>query len=304
MTGWTGRLDRWIPVGVQYMVAAAFCFSVMSLLVKVVGQELPTMTVVFARSLVTLAVTWGLLRGRGISPWGQERGLLVLRGTFGFAAVSCFFYGVTHLPLAEVTVIQYTNPVFTALIAAVVLGERLRPVESAGVALSLAGVVLVARPASLFGQVSGLDPVAVGVAVAGAVLSASAYVTVRRLGRGEPPLVIIFYFALISTAGSAFFLPGSPWPAGWAWVALLGVGLSAQGGQIFMTLGLKEERAGRAMSVGYVQIVFATVWGLLFFDEFPALVGLAGTGLVLAGTFVVGKRRESVASASAGPDPG
>lgn len=291
MSGWTEWLDRYVPVGIRYMLAAAFCFSVMSLLVKVVGQRLPTMEVVFSRSLVTLALTWTFLRHAGVSPLGSERGLLVLRALFGFAAVFCFFYGVSHLPLAEATVIQYTNPVFTALIAALVLGERLRPVESAGVALSLGGVVLVARPGFLFGGVPALDPLAVGVAVAGAVLSASAYVTVRRLGRSEHPLVIVFYFALISTVGSAFFLPGSPWPTGWEWAALAGVGIAAQGGQVFMTLGLREERAGRAMSVGYVQIVFAALWGLLFFDEFPDPWGLVGTALVLVGTFVVGKRR-------------
>lgn len=283
--------DRHVPVGVRYMLAAAFCFSVMSLLVKVAGQRLPTMEVVFSRSLVTLVITWGMLRRWGVAPWGGERKLLVLRALFGFAAVSCFFYGVTHLPLAEVTVIQYTNPVFTALIAALALGERLRPVESGGVALSLAGVVLVARPGFLFGQATSLDPLAVTVAVAGAVLSASAYVTVRRLGRSEHPLVIVFYFALVATVGSALFLPGAPWPTAWEWATLAGVGLSAQGGQLFMTLGLREERAGRAMSVGYVQIVFAAVWGVLFFGEFPDAWGLAGTGLVLVGTFVVGRRR-------------
>ena len=291
MTEGQRGLDRYAPLGIRYMLAAAFCFSVMSLLVKVAGQRLPTMEVVFSRSLVTLGVTWALLRVADVSPWGTERPLLVLRALFGFAAVSCFFYGVSHLPLAEATVIQYTNPVFTALIAALVLGERLRLVEAAGVALSLAGVVLVARPGFLFGLTSALDPVAVGVAVAGAVLSASAYVTVRRLGRSEHPLVIVFYFALISTVGSAFFLPGAPVPRGWEWPVLLGVGIAAQGGQVFMTLGLKEERAGRAMSVGYVQIVFAAVWGVIFFGEFPGPWGLAGTGLVLLGTFIVGRRK-------------
>lgn len=281
------------PVGVRYMAGAALLFSLMSLLVKVVGQRVPTMEVVFSRSVITLVITGGLVRSKGLDMWGapSSRGLLVARGVLGFSAVACFFYALSHLPLAEATVIQYTNPVFTALIAALVLGERLRMVEAAGVALSLVGVVLVARPGFLFGLTSALDPVAVGVAVAGAVLSASAYVTVRRLGRSEHPLVIVFYFALISTLGSAFFLPGAPAPRGWEWPVLLGVGLAAQGGQVFMTLGLKEERAGRAMSVGYVQIVFAAVWGVIFFGEFPGPWGLAGTGLVLLGTFIVGRRR-------------
>lgn len=274
------------------MVAAAFFFSVMSVLAKAAGSRLPTMEVVFARSLVTLGLSWSMLRRLGVSPWGNERRLLMVRGGFGFAAVFCFFYAVAHLPLAEATVIQYTNPVFTALIAALVLGEHLRRLETAGVAVSLAGVVLVTQPALLFGRASGLDPVAAGVAVAGAVLSASAYVTVRRLGRSEHPLVIVFWFGLVATAGSAFFLPAARWPRGWEWALLPGVGIAAQGGQLFMTSGLKRERAGRAMAVGYIQIVFATLWGLIFFGDFPDLLAIAGAFLVLAGTFAVARRRD------------
>jgi drug/metabolite transporter (DMT)-like permease len=98
-------------------------------------------------------------------------------------------------------VIQYTNPVFTALLAALFLAEHIRPRDLGLVILSLGGVVLMARPAFLFGGPVGTGPVAVAVALAGAVLSAGAYVTVRRLGRTEDPVVIVFYFALVATAG-------------------------------------------------------------------------------------------------------
>jgi drug/metabolite transporter (DMT)-like permease len=97
-------------------------------------------------------------------------------------------------------VIQYTNPVWTALIAAVVLGEWIGRAQVGLALLSLAGVVLVARPGFLTGGGSALDPVAVAVALVGALFSAGAYVTVRRL-RGEEPMVVVFHFALVSTLG-------------------------------------------------------------------------------------------------------
>lgn len=269
------------------MAAGAFFFSVMSALVKVAGAQFPTMQLVWVRSLVVLTITWGTLRLRGQSPLGRERGLLVLRGLFGFCGLSSFYYAVIHLPLAEATVIQYTNPVWTALIAALVLGEWVGWTQVLLALLALAGVVLVAQPAALFGGANAMDPRAVLIACAGALFSAAAYVTVRRL-RGEATLVILFWFALI---GSLFPIPiaffgGWRVPAGWGeWALLAGVGVSTHLGQLYLTLGLQHEAAGRAMTVGYLQILFALGWGILLFGAVPDRVSVLG-GLLIVGSIV------------------
>lgn len=281
-----------IPRGLLYMAAAAFFFSVMSLLVKIAGQRLPSQEVVLARAVVTLALSWAMLRRARTPPWGHRRGLLLLRGLLGFLALSAFYYSVVHLPLADATVIQYTNPVFTALIAAVVLRESMGGKEVVAVGASLAGVVLMTRPSFLFpGGAPVLDPVAVAIGLAGAILSASAYVAVRKLGQTEASLVIVFYFSLVSTVGA---IPGTAvaalWPTPLEWLVLLGVGVSTQLGQVYMTKGLKRERAGRAMTVGYLQIVFAGAWGALFFGEIPGAWSLLGAGLVISGTALLAWR--------------
>jgi len=279
------------PPGVRYMAGAAFLFSLMSLFVKVAGQRLPTSELVLARGVVIVTITLVMLRRAGTSPWGDHRRLLLLRGLLGFTAVGCFYYAIAHIPLADATVIQYTNPVWTALLAAAFLGEHLRPVEVVGTAASLAGVALVARPSFLFGAESAhLDPATAGIALAGAVLSASAYVTVRKLGETEDPLVIVFYFAAVSTVGAApIAATRAVWPTGGEWLALAGVGITAQLAQLLMTHGLKRERAGRAMAVGYLQIVFAALWGALFFSEIPGLWSYAGAALVVGGTWASGR---------------
>lgn len=268
------------------MAAAALFFSLMSLLVKVAGQRLPVQEVVLARSSIGALISWYALRRRGVPLWGHRRGLLVLRGLLGYAGLSCFFYALVHLPLAEATVLQYTNPVFTAVLAGVFLAERIRPRDLVLVLASLSGVVLMARPAFIFGGLEGgLDPVAVAVALAGAVFSAAAYVTVRRLGQTEDPLVIVFYFALMATAGSIPLTAVNPvLPVGWEWAALVGIGVVTQVAQVFMTKGLREERAGRATAVGYMQIVFAALWGLLVFRELPDGWGLTGALVIILAT--------------------
>jgi drug/metabolite transporter (DMT)-like permease len=291
--GRVARLRDGVPPGVRYMVAGAFFFSIMSLLVKAAGQRLPSQEVVLVRAAIMLALCVWALRRAGVDPWGVDGRLLVARGVIGFVGLSAFYYAVVHLSLAEATVIQYTNPIFAAVIAARVLGERIGAREGASLAAGLAGVLLVARPAFLFGGGVGPEPVAVAIGFTGAVFSGAAYVTVRKLGATEHPLVIIFYFALISTLGGVpTALPGWIWPTGAEWMLLLGVGVTTHLGQICITRGLKLEPAGRATAVGYLQIVFAAAWGALFFAEYPDAGTLLGAGLIVVGTLllVLGRR--------------
>jgi drug/metabolite transporter (DMT)-like permease len=278
-----------ISRGLRYMATGAFFFSVMSLLVKLAGQRVPSQEIVLARSLVMTVMSVVALRRRRIPLLGERRRLLMLRGFLGFAALSCFYYGIVHLPLADATVIQYTNPAFAAVLAVFALGERMRPRELVCVALGIAGVVLVARPGFLFGAGAGLDPVAVTVALLGAILSAAAYVTVRMLA-GEHHLVVIFYFAVVSSLGS---LPGTllnpVMPGAFELLLLLGVGVSTQLGQVFLTMGLHLERTGRATATQLVQIVFAGIWGAIFFSQIPGPAGLLGAGLIITGVLLLGR---------------
>lgn len=286
------------------MAAGALCFSLMGALVKTAGARLPTMEIVLARSLVVLALSAWTLRARRKTPWGDERGLLWLRGTLGFIALTCSYYAVIHLPLAEATVIQYTNPVFTALLAAPALGESLRAAEVLLALVSLAGVVVVARPPFLGGAAAGLDSFAVAAALAGAIFSAAAYVMVRRLRR-EEPLVVVFYFALVSTLASLpAVIPTFVLPRGSEWGILVAIGVTTHLGQVFLTRGLQRERAGRATAVGYLQIVFAALWGLAFFGEVPDGWTASGALLIVLATFVLARTRpRAVEVAAEAPPP-
>jgi drug/metabolite transporter (DMT)-like permease len=179
--------------------------------------------------------------------------------------------------------------------------------EVAGLVASLAGVVLIARPTFLFGlSGASLDPSAVAAALAGAVLSSVAYVTVRKLRESDHHLVVIFYFTLISSPASIPPMWGrAVWPSPFQWVLLAAVGVITLTAQVFLTKGLHRERAGRAMSISYVQVVFAALWGLVIFGEVPDLAGVAGAALVFTGTMIVAsKDRYPVAPPAGGSDPG
>lgn len=244
-----------------------------------------------ARGIVTTLLSWWALRMAGVPlARAREIPLLILRGLLGFGALSCFLFAVVRLPLADTTVIHFTNPVFTALLATFFLGEVLGRREVALVLLALLGVVFIARPPFLFAGAPVADPLAAGVALMGAVLSAGAYVSVRRLTRTNHPLIIVFAFSLVTVVGAA---PGTAaafvLPQGVEWFLLLGVGAATQGGQVFVTQALKTEKAGRAMAVGYLQIVLAALWGLLFFREVPDGWTLFGATVIIASTFLLSR---------------
>lgn len=270
------------------MALAAFFFAIMSLLVRLAGERLHSSMIVLARAVVALVISYAMVRQAKLDPWGKHRGLLLLRGLFGFGALTCFYWSLTHLPLAEATVIQYTNPIFTALFAALVLGERMRPWELLSVAVSLVGVALVSRPEFLFGEATqNLDPLAVGVALCGAVLSAAAYTAVRKAGGAEPALVVVFWFPLVATPLSIPPVIGHwTWPTWQEWLLLIGVGAATQTAQVFMTRGLHLEPAGRATAMSYLQIVFAVLLGVAFLDEVPDALTLLGGALI--GLSVIG----------------
>jgi drug/metabolite transporter (DMT)-like permease len=266
------------------MAAGAFSFSVMTALLKAAGTSLPLFEIVAGRSLVV-----ALLAGLGVWRQGHsfvptEWRLVLLRALFGFVALSCYFYSIIHLPLADATVIYFTNPVLTALAAAAVLREHMGWKEIALVLLSLVGVLAVARPSFLFGAARALDATAVALGLVSAFFAAGSYVTIRGI-RTTPPLLVVFYFSAITVVLCVPIVAG-----GWVGVSaadvllLIGIGLATHVGQLCITWAFRLERAGAVSAVGYLQIVFAAAWGWLFFAEVPDGWTWLGAAVIVVAT--------------------
>lgn len=272
--------------GLGYMVQAAFWFAVMGLLVKLASRGLPTMQIVFVRASVSLTLAATLLWRAGQRPIGTNHRLLLLRGAVGSLAMICFYAAIVHLPLAEATVIQQTSPLFTALFAAPMLRERLDGRVLLGITVALVGVLLIARPDWAFAG----DATANGhawhyafVALVSAVLSALAYISVRLLGRSENPLVVVFYFPLVTVPLTAPFAAAVwVWPDPTQWATLVTIGVVTQIAQVNMTKGLAREPAARATAVGYLQVAFATLFSAAVLGVWPDAWSTGGMLLILA----------------------
>jgi drug/metabolite transporter (DMT)-like permease len=243
---------------------------------------------VLARGVVTLVLSLAWLSYKGISPWGVDRPRLVLRGVFGLGGLACFFYAVTQLPLAEVTVLHYLNPILTALVAWVFLGERSGGKLWGCIALSLLGTALVVRPSFLFGDSQSLSAAGVLAALGGAAFGAFAYTTVRGLRHTDDPHVIVFYFPLVAVPATLPFA-WRDWtaPTTGGWLLLLGLGVATQFAQVLFTRGLALVPAGKGTTVGYVQIVFAALLGYAFFGDVPPWFSVLGALIIAVSTLLL-----------------
>jgi drug/metabolite transporter (DMT)-like permease len=274
--------------GVLYMATSAFGFSAMAVLVKVASPRLPVGEIVFARALITLGLSLAMVRRAGLSPWGTQRLSLMFRGFLGFGGLAGYYIALSRLPLADTTVLQNATPVLTSVLAWKLLDERIGWPTAVALVCGIAGVALVVRPSG-----DGLDPTGVAASLGGVTCSSIAYVTVRRLSRTEHPLVIVTYFPLVATPlALPWMLASFVVPTPLDCLLLVALAASTQLGQVFLTMALSIERAGRVTSLNYLQVPFALLWQLAVFGELPTPWTLAGAGLILGGTLLVAQFSE------------
>jgi len=282
------ELYRVIHIGARYMVVSALAFALMAACVKLAANNgIPLLEIVAARSLVSLVLSYIDVRRKGLSIWGNQRVLLAARGLVGVFALICVYYALTTLPLAEATLLQYMHPVFTALLALLLLKEGIQPSTVACIVLSVIGLIIMVEPGIFTGTSPALPTFSVLVALGGAFGSAVAYVLVRRLSREEDASVIIFYFPLIALPLSVALL-GDQFvvPTAESLVLLVLVGIFTQVGQLGLTHAMRHETAGKAAAYSYVQVIFAVFLGWAIFDEIPSFWTWIGGGLIIVGALL------------------
>ncbi len=223
----------------------------------------------------------------GISPWGINKKLLVLRGILGTGALFFIFKAINSLPLAAATIIQYTYPTFTALLAWLILDEAIKKRILIAILLGWIGVQVVVHPFSDNSYTSQFSISSIGTALCGALLTALAYITVRKLSKEEHNLVIVFYFPLVSIPITLpFLIKQGVFPSGRDWLWLLGIGVFTQLGQMLITKGLSILPAGFAGSINYSQVLFSSIWGIVFFSEPLTVYIVMGATFVLGATLI------------------
>ena len=264
--------------GVGHMAVASVFFFLMSLMVKLC-QGLPISQIVFFRGVIAMIICLVQLKIVGVSPWGTHKKYLLMRGFFGTCALILFFTTLHKIPMATAVTIQYMSPIFTALLTTLILGELFFKGQVFFFLMAFSGVV------TIKGLSGGeLEPILIGLTAA--FFAACAYTTIRKIQKigGEHPLVIIFYFPLV-TIPLITPLMIKEWvtPDGLQWLYLLGVGVFVQIAQYFMTRAYQLGEGSVVSIAGYLGVIWAAIGGYLFFDELVSSQTMLGILLVLGG---------------------
>ena len=267
------------------LVFASLFFSIMTLCVKKIDERIPIYELVFFRSLLSLLITSFIIKKKNINPWGNNKPLLILRGLLGTIALICIFYAIRNMPLSISTVIQYTYPIFISIFAGIFIKEKITMNIICSLMLGWLGILFILNPTQLSNLNVQIENTSILIAFLGAISTALAYVTVKKLAFTEDIYVIIKYFPLVSSI-TLFPMILINWvtPSLNELIWILGIGIFTQLGQIFLTIGLKNLTATVASSINYLQVLFGSLWGIFIFNEIINKYFLFGSLLVLLGT--------------------
>ncbi len=280
-------------MSVWYMLLSAMGFALMSACVKEVsGLGIPVFEIVAARAIVSGIISYADLKRKKLSVWGNNKPLLIARGTVGAFTLMFVYYAVTTLPLAEATVLQYLHPVFTAILAVFFLKEIIQRSTMACIAFSLLGLFIIIQPNLQLGALPVGNEVeypwiSIGAGILGAFGSAVAYILVKKLTKTDDSSVIIFYFPLVAfpismiMLGSDFVVPSLS-----AVGLLILIGIFTQMGQVGLTKAFNCADANKASAYAYVQILFSVLIGWVYFNEVPIITTLIGGGLIMVGALI------------------
>jgi drug/metabolite transporter (DMT)-like permease len=276
-------LARWSAIdaaarGAILVSVGSFTLVVMALLVKVLGARIPTMEILFFRSLIGFLFVLPLFVRNPMEPLRTGRpGMHLVRGLIGTGGNICFFWTLTHMLLADAMALQFSRPLFMIPLAVLFLGEYVGMRRTAITMAGFVGIAVYARPFT-----AGFEP-GVFVGAAGALFGALVVICIKRLATTESTRVIMFYYAFW-TAAFAFV------PALWLWVTptwhelalLVVVGFLGISGQGMITHGWTLGDATALVPLDYGRIVYSAFFGYVLFGELPGAWSFAGMALIVA----------------------
>jgi drug/metabolite transporter (DMT)-like permease len=275
--------------GALWMVGALVSFSVMAVSVRELLHSVGNFEILAIRSFMSLLFLLFLLPRHGLAALRTRHfGLHVLRNVFHFGGQYAWVYAISLLPLATVFAIEFTMPVWAAVLAMIFLGERLNPGRVVMLVLGVAGVLVMLRPGMAVIQPAAL------VMLLGAFAYASTMIATKRLAGHDSAFAILFYMAVIQLPlGLIPALPQWVWPGlrDLPWVVALGVvGLSAH---YCMTRAFRIADAMVVVPIDFLRLPLIAVVGALAYGEPLDLAIMVGAAVIFAGTFY-SIRRESM----------
>lgn len=280
-----------VLAGIGWMVLTTFCFVAVTGIVRYIGTDIPSSQAAFIRYAFGVVIFIPMMRGLFAKPPSLPvLKIFAIRGLLHGFAVVLWFYAMARIPIAEVTALGYTAPIFVTIGAAFYFGEKLHFRRVAAVLVGFAGTMIILRP--------GFQEISIGqvAQLVAAPLFAASFLFAKRLTDDEDPTVIVLMLSVVCTI---VLLPGAilnwttPSLAEVLWLALTAT--IATLGHYTMTRAILAAPLTVTQPVGFLQLIWATMLGIIVFGEAADPYVLIGGGIVVAAiTFI--SHREAVAA--------
>jgi drug/metabolite transporter (DMT)-like permease len=276
--GARAALDNPALRGVGLMFIGTFFVAAMIGSIRHMSATLHPFEIALFRNLFALVVVLPWFYRYGIAPLRTQRfGLHVLRALFNIVAMLAFFYAVSVAPLSEVTALGFSSPIFATVLAALVLGEVVRPRRWAAIAIGFVGALIILRP--------GFASIGLGqmLALLSALAWSCALMVIKTLGRTDSSATIISYMGLLMvplSLGPALLV--WQWPAAHEWGWLLAIGVLGGLGQLCVTEALRQADTAVVMPIDFFKLIWVALIAYLAFAEHLDLYTWIGGGVIFA----------------------
>lgn len=274
--------------GILYVLLAALFFSLMTAFVRLSG-DLPTMQKTLFRNLVAAVAAWLMLLSnrQKIEIKKEHMPDLLLRSCFGTAGMICNFYAIDRLNISDANMLNKLSPFFAILMSIFILKEKVSKKEWLVVAVAFIGALLVIKPGF------SMEAIPAFIGALGGFGAGVAYTYVRKLGKSgvRGPVIVMFFSTFSTFVCLPFFVAGYQPMTLRQTLLLLGAGIAATGGQLSITAAYTCAPAKEISVYDYTQVIFAALWGFLFFGQIPDALSVAGY-VIIVGAAVYRKKSD------------
>ena len=265
--------------GIIYIIISAFFFALMGLFVKLSG-DLPTIQKSFFRNFVAMIFAFFLItkNKEWALPKGKNIGFLLIRAIAGTGGILCNFYALSNMNLADASMLNKLSPFFAVIFSFFFLKEKANLKQIIAVTMAFIGALFVMKPSFSFEAIPAFS------GFLGGLGAGLAYACVRKLTQnGFKGSLIIFYFSAFSCIVTLPWLIFDFTPMSTTqWLYLILAGLSASGGQYFITTAYSKAPAKEISIYDYSQIIFTTLLSLIVFGDLPDALSFVGYTIIVA----------------------
>lgn len=281
--------------GIMWMLGSTVCLALMHTTIHHVSDTVHPFVVVFFRLFFALIVVIPFFVRDGLAPLRTSKlGLLTLRGVLNFGAMLCFFTALSLAPIADVTALSFTAPLFATLLAVLILKEKLGWRRIAAIVAGFIGTLVVLRPG--FAEIStGYILVLVATIFWGACV-----IIIKKLSRTESSVTITTYMSLVMAPLAlipALFVWSWPSLTDLGWLAFLG--LLGGCGQMAVSQALRHAETHVAMPFDFVRLIWVSITGYIFFAQVPDIFVWLGGALIFSSTAYITIREHKMKNRTA-----